>query len=177
MQSLIDAGVTQPDAGSTQRTPLGDFFQVKIGMVVGLPPYVGMIEEKNPDLDYGIVPMPTRDGGATTLGVADHLMAFDNGDEAQQCAISAFMDYFYGERYLNWVETEGFLPVTKSASDKLKDEPALAPFIEVLPDAQFYPFTNPMWPDAQGAIQSLIGQIAQGKDATAVLTEIRDKAL
>ncbi len=178
MKELIDAGVTQPDVGSTQRTPLGDvFFQGKIGMVVGLPPYVMMIEEKNPDLNYGIAPMPAKDGGRTTLGVADHMMAFDNGDDEKQCAIAGFMDYFYGEQYLNWVETEGFLPVTVSAGDKLKDNEALAPFIEVLPDAQFYPFTNPLWPDAQGAIQTLIGQIGQGKGAEEVLVEIRDKTL
>lgn len=76
MAQLIEAGVTQPDAGATQRTPMLDqFIQGQFGMAVGLPPVVGMIEERNPDLNYSIVPFPSADGGeSATLGVADHLM-------------------------------------------------------------------------------------------------------
>ena len=48
MQKLINAGVTEPNAGSTDRTPLLNvFIQGKIGMQVGLPPTVGQIKDKN----------------------------------------------------------------------------------------------------------------------------------
>ena len=173
IKKMIDAGATQADPGSTDRSPLMDIFvQGQIGMQVGLPPTVGQIEEGNPELDYSIVPIPTQDGSPFTLGVMDQLMAFQN-DGDKQDAITKFFDYYYSaDVYVPWVQAEGFLPVTKSGADQLAGEAALAPFLEVLPDAQFYPSTNPQWSATDGAFKSLFGQL-QTKDAQAVLTEIQ----
>jgi multiple sugar transport system substrate-binding protein len=171
IKKMIDAGATQADPGATQRSPLMDIFiQGKIGMQVGLPPTVGQIEEGNPDLDYSIVPIPTKDGSPFTLGVMDQLMAFQNdGDKAE--AITAFFDYYYSaDVYVPWVQAEGFLPVTKSGSEQLAGEESLKPFLDVLPDAQFYPSTNTKWSAADGAFKSLFGQLQQ-KPAQDVLTE------
>ncbi|MFF2494505.1 extracellular solute-binding protein [Agromyces sp. NPDC058064] len=174
IKKMIDAGATQADPGSTDRSPLMDIFiQGKIGMQVGLPPTVGQIEENNPELDYSIVPIPTQDGSPFTLGVMDQLMAFNNDDGAKQDAITKFFDYYYSaDVYVPWVQTEGFLPVTKSGAEALQGEEALAPFLEVLPNAQFYPSTNPKWQATDGAFKSLFGQI-QTKPAQDVLTEIQ----
>ncbi len=173
IKKMIDAGATQADPGSTQRSPLMDIFiQGKIGMQVGLPPTVGQIAEDNPDLDYSIVPIPTKDGSAFTLGVADQLMAFQNDGDKQE-AITKFFDYFYSaDVYVPWVQAEGFLPVTKSGAEELSGEEALAPFLEVLPGAQFYPSTNASWSVADGAFKSLFGQL-QTKSAADVLAEIQ----
>ena len=178
MKKMVDEGATQADAGSTDRSPLMDIFvQGKIGMQIGLPPTVGQIAEGNPDLDYSIVPIPTEDGSPVTLGIADHLMAFDNGDDAKQAAITAFFDYFFSaDVYTTWVQAEGFLPTTTSGSDALSSEEALKPFLDVLPDAEFYPSTNPKWDATNAAFKSLLGQIAQGKDPEAVLAEIQAAA-
>ena len=178
MQKMIDEGATQADAGSTDRSPLMDIFvQGKIGMQIGLPPTVGQIAEGNPDLDYSIVPVPTEDGKPVTLGVADHLMAFDNGDDAKKKAITSFFDYFFtADVYTTWVQAEGFLPTTVTGSDALSGEETLKPFLDVLPDAKFYPSTNPKWDATNAAFKSLLGQIAQGKDPAAVLTEIQAAA-
>ncbi|HEX5541365.1 MAG TPA: extracellular solute-binding protein [Micromonospora sp.] len=177
MKRMIDAGATQPDPGATDRTPMLDvFIQGKIAMVVGLPPTVGQIAEKNPSLKYGIASISTRDGQPMTLGVADHLMAFKNDGKKQE-AIRSFLDYFFSSKvYTKFVDTEGFLPTTKSAAEVLKDKEEIAPFLEVLPEARFYPSTNPRWAATQGAMQSLIGQIGQGKQTAAVLDEIQAKA-
>ncbi|MDF2574057.1 MAG: sugar transporter substrate-binding protein [Agromyces sp.] len=173
IKAMIDAGATQADPGSTDRSPLMDIFvQGKIGMQVGLPPTVGQIEENNPELDYSIVPIPTQDGSPFTLGVMDQLMAFQNDGDKQE-AITAFLDYFYSaEAYVPWVEAEGFLPTTKSGAEALGGEEALAPFLEVLPDAQFYPSTNPKWSATDAAFKALFGQL-QTKPAQDVLTEIQ----
>jgi len=175
IKKMIDAGATQADPGSTQRSPLMDIFiQGKIGMQVGLPPTVGQIEEGNPELDYSIVPIPTEDGSPFTLGVMDQLMAFENDGDKQE-AITKFFDYYYSaDVYVPWVQAEGFLPVTKSGAEQLAGEEALAPFLEVLPDAQFYPSTNPKWSATDGAFKSLFGQL-QTKSAQDVLTEIQAK--
>lgn len=173
IKKMIDAGATQADPGSTDRSPLMDIFiQGKIGMQVGLPPTVGQIAEDNPELDYSIVPIPTEDGSPFTLGVADQLMAFKN-DDAKKDAITKFFDYFYSaDVYVPWVKAEGFLPVTKSGADELGSDENLKPFLDVLPDAEFYPSTNAQWSAADGAFKSLFGQI-QTKSAQDVLTEIQ----
>lgn len=176
IKKMIDAGATQADPGSTDRSPLMDIFiQGKIGMQVGLPPTVGQIEENNPELDYSIVPIPTQDGSPITVGVMDQLMAFQN-DGDKQDAITKFFDYYYtADVYVPWVQAEGFLPVTKSGAEALASEEALAPFLEVLPDAQFYPSTNPQWQATDGAFKALFGQL-QTKPAQEVLTEIQAQA-
>jgi len=173
IKKMIDAGATQADPGSTDRSPLMDIFiQGKIGMQVGLPPTVGQIADGNPALDYSIVPIPTEDGSPFTLGVADQLMAFKN-DDAKKDAITKFFDYFYSaDVYVPWVKAEGFLPVTKSGADQLGGDENLKPFLDVLPDAEFYPSTNAKWSAADGAFKSLFGQI-QTKSAQDVLTEIQ----
>ncbi|MFE7504890.1 extracellular solute-binding protein [Promicromonospora sp. NPDC057488] len=173
-KKMIDEGATQADAGATDRSPLFDIFvQGKVGMQIGLPPSVGQIESDNPDLEYSIHPIPTEDGSPFTLGVADHLMAFQNDGDKQE-AITAFFDYFYtADVYVPWVQAEGFLPTTLSGSEQLAGEEALAPFLEVLPDAQFYPSTNPDWQAADSAFKALFGQLDGKKSAQDVLAEIQ----
>ena len=176
MKQMIDEGATQPDPGSSQRTPLiGVFVQGKIGFIEALPPTVDQIATENPDLKYELAPIPTKDGSPVTLGVADHLMAFENDGKKQE-SIQEFLDYFYStDVYNNFVTTEKFLPVTESGAEAFSNE-TLQVFLDALPDAKFYPSTNTAWSAAQGAFQSLIGQIAQGKDAEEVLAEIQAKA-
>ncbi|MFC6356986.1 extracellular solute-binding protein [Luethyella okanaganae] len=177
MQQMITEGATQADAGATNRSPLMDIFvQGKIGMQVGLPPTVGQIAENNPALKYEIVSMPTPDGSPVALGVADHLMAFKNDDTKKE-AITKFLDYYYtSDVYVPWVQTEGFLPTTKSGSEALGGEEALKPFLDLLPSAKFYPSTNPKWDATNAAFKSLMGQIAQGKAPAEVLKEIQAQA-
>jgi multiple sugar transport system substrate-binding protein len=178
MQKLINAGVTEPNAGSTDRTPLLNvFIQGKIGMQVGLPPTVGQIKDKNASLSYGIAPIPTKDGSPFTLGVADHLMAFKNKTD-KTASIKKFLDYFYtAPVYTKWVGTEGFLPTTKSGAAAMASNETIKPFLDLLPNAQFYPSTNPNWTAAQGALQSQIGQLAQGAKPADLLKAIQAKAV
>lgn len=176
MREMIDAGATQPDAAATNRSPLMDVFvQGQIGMQIGLPPTVGQIEESNPELQYEIAPIPTIDGSPFTLGVADHLMAFQN-DGDKQDAITAFFDYFYTpEVYTTWVEAEGFLPTTDSGNEMMASNEDIAPFLELLPNAQFYPSANPAWQATDAAFKSQLGLIASD-EPSAVLADIQSAA-
>jgi multiple sugar transport system substrate-binding protein len=179
MKQVIDAKATQPDPGATNRTPLINvFIQGKIGMIEALPPTIGQIEQKNASLKYATAPIPTKDGSSVTLGVADHLMAFKNGaDPAKKAAVKEFIDYlFAADNYVKFVDKEGFLPTTKSGADKTASKAKFGTFLDALPAAKFYPSSNGAWQATQGALQSLIGQLAQGKDPAAVLKEIQAKA-
>lgn len=178
MQKMVDEKATQPDAGSTNRTPLIDVFvQGKIGMIEALPPTVGQIAKDNPDLDYELAPIPTKDGSPFTLGVADHLMAFNNDDGAKKAAITKFFDYFYQpDVYTHWVTTEGFLPTTVSGGTAMADDEDIKPFLDALPNAKFYPSANEHWNATDAAFKSLVGQLAQGKDPEQVLKDIQAKS-
>lgn len=177
MQKLIKAGFTQANAGATNRDPLLNVFgQGKIGMQVGLPQTVVQIKSKNPSLDYGVAAIPTKDGSPFTLGVADHFMAFKSSVD-KTAAIKKFLDYFYSaDVYTKWLTAEGFLPVTKSGADAMATNAQLKPFLTALPDAVFYPATNPNWPAAQAAMLSNFGKLAQGTRPSTLLKEIQAKA-
>jgi multiple sugar transport system substrate-binding protein len=176
MKKMITDGVTQPDPGATQRTPMINvFLQGKIGMVYGLPQTVGQIEDTNPDLNYGVANVPTNTGEPATLGVADRLMAFKN-DETKQEAITSFMDFFFAEdQYVDWVQSEGFLPTTKSGSEAMASNETLKPFLEMLPNAKFYPTSNPAWNATDGAFKSLMG-LLETQEPASVLEQIQAKA-
>jgi len=176
MKSMIDAGVTQPDPGATDRSPLLEvFIQGKIGMIQGLPPIVGQINEKNPSLNWEIAPSPTKDGEPSTLGVADYFVGFDK-DEDKQESIAKFLDFFYQQdNYVKFNDNEGFIPATKSGAEAAAAKPELKIFLESLPDAKFYPATNPAWAATSGAFKTLVGQI-QTKPVDQVLSEIQAKA-
>ena len=118
MKKMIDEGATQPDPGSTDRTPLINVFvQGKIGFIEACRRPSTRSPTENPDLNYEIAPIPTKDGSPVTLGVADHLMAFKNDGDKQE-SIQEFLDYFYStDVYSNFVTTEKFLPVTESGAE------------------------------------------------------------
>lgn len=177
MQKVIDAKVTEANAGATDRKDMiNGFVQGKIGMIEGLPPVIEAIAKKNPGLKYATAPTPTKTGSPVTLGVADHLMAFVK-DGTRHDAIKTFLDYFYSPTvYAKFVKTEGFIPVTAGAVEALKDDPVTRAFGPTLPSARFYPSNNPKWAAAQAALQQNIGTIAQGASASEVLKKIQQAA-
>jgi ABC-type glycerol-3-phosphate transport system substrate-binding protein len=177
MQKMVQEKATQPNPGASDRTPmLNVFIQGKIAMAAGLPPILGQIKQKNPSLNFGTAPIPTKTGEPVTLGVADHLMAFKK-DGSKKAAITKFVDYFFSKDvYGTWVDAEGFLPTTKSGAEQLSGKPELKDFLASLPTAKFYPSSNEAWSSTQGALQGLIGQIAQGKSPKSVLDSVQAKA-
>lgn len=176
MRGMIDAGATEPNPGSTDRSPLMDVFvQGQIGFQIGLPPTVGQIADNNPELQYEVAPIPTMDGSPFTLGVADHLMAFRNDDDKAE-AITAFFDYFYtADVYTTWVSAEGFLPTTDSGNEAMASDEAIQPFLQLLPDAEFYPSANPAWQATDAAFKETFGLIAT-QDPAGVLQSIQTAA-
>lgn len=175
--NLVDAGLTQPNPASTNRTDLFSLFaQGQVGMLNGAVFLPGIIDEQNPELGYGIAPIPSAEGNeASTLGVQDYLMAFKN--EGNQEAVRLFLDFFYAEdNYTEFITAEGFLPVTQSGSDALADDERLQPFIEALPSARFYPTTKPAWSTVDGLVKQTIGTAVQDADPQAVLERIQQEA-
>ncbi|WP_227979462.1 extracellular solute-binding protein [Nocardia spumae] len=173
MRSLADAGVTQPNPGSTDRKDvINAFIQGRIGMIEGLPPVLETIARQNPGLRLGTAPSPTKTGAPVTLGVADHLLAFRKHGNKRD-AIRQFLDYFYSPAvYSSFVGAEHFIPITASGTRALADDPVTRAFAPTVAAARFYPSGDPAWAAVQGAVRQQIGTVTQGADPRQVLDRI-----
>ncbi|MDV6012124.1 extracellular solute-binding protein [Haloechinothrix sp. LS1_15] len=177
LAGMVEDGLTQPNPATTDRADMFNAFaQGEVGMLNGAVFLPGIIDEQNPDLNYEIAPIPSNENHpSSTLGVQDYLMAFDNPGNEE--TVRAFIDYVYTtERYTEFLETERFLPATESASEVMAADEELAPFIEALPDARFYPTTDPAWSAVDGMVKQEIGTAVQDEDPRAVLDRIQQRA-
>jgi multiple sugar transport system substrate-binding protein len=179
LQELVDMGCTQPNPGTFNRTDgaFALFAQGVVGMLNGAIFLPGELENTyQSDVDWGVTPFPAADGKESiTLGVQDYFFGFKDEDGSNQEAIQKFLSFlFIPENYAAFLEAAGgFLPATVSAGETMSDDPFLAPFIEVLPSAIFYPSDQAAWGSVQGAIQDNIGAaFVPGADKQAVLDEI-----
>lgn len=158
LQKWVNEGLTEQDPASLGRTPLeADFASGKVGMMNGHP--TQLTDVKKDKLDVTWATLPTATAGATpqTLGVADWMSAFKEGGHAAQ--IKAFLDFAYQkDNQVKFDDEYALTPVTNSALPQVKDDnPALVPFINALPGAQFVPANNPQWNTVLTDIQHQIG--------------------
>jgi multiple sugar transport system substrate-binding protein len=170
--------VTQPNPGTTNRTDLWKVFGAgKIGMVMGSNFYPVLLKAQNPKLDYGVAPVPVNGSNPpVTLGVEDYLMAFKS--TKHQPVVKAFLDFvFQQQNYGKFINTEGFLPVTKSVSDAVASKDATQKvFIKSVDDARFYPTTNPTWAAIAPQVKQNLGSAVQGKNPADVLSGLQKDA-
>jgi multiple sugar transport system substrate-binding protein len=149
----------------------------KIGMVMGSNFYPVLLKDQNPKLNYGVAPVPVNEGqDPVTLGVEDYLMAFNTTEHKP--VVKAFMDFvFKKENYGRFIDTEGFLPVTKSISDQVAaKDPRQKVFIDSVADAKFYPTTNPTWAAIAPQVKERLGSAIQGQDPEEVLGGLQKEA-
>ncbi|MFD1538006.1 extracellular solute-binding protein [Nonomuraea guangzhouensis] len=170
--------VTQNNPGKTNRTDgaFALFSSGKAGMVIGLSQLsTGLDKEER--VDYGVAPMPTRDGGVPqTYGVTDYLMAFKkNGN---QDAVKKFYELYYQPDQVNtWIKAEGFLPVTESGLKIFASDPALKVYLDTLPNIHLTPTDDPAWDKVKLAVQQQIGAaVAPEGNPAAVLDELQKTA-
>ena len=98
MNQMDQKGLTEPDPGTTNQTPLWQTFaQGKIGMMEGSDSLPSLIQQYDPKLKYGISDVPVNAGHkAVTLGVEDYLMVFNT---TKSPAIDRnFIDFFFSRR-------------------------------------------------------------------------------
>lgn len=175
IKELHDAGLTTPNPGTKDRkTVWEDFAAGKVGMVNGGPMSIPIFEGGGLT-NYGVAAIPGKNGPMdTTLGVEDWIMAFNKNGHREQ--IRKFFDFFYSSSAVQKIsDTYKLLPVTKSGIEKLSSDEKLKPFLDALPNATFYPFTDPKWSEVNTAIKQTIGSAVSG-DPAEVLGEIQKVA-
>ncbi|PZG46198.1 ABC transporter substrate-binding protein [Spongiactinospora gelatinilytica] len=175
MKGLVDAGLTTPNPGTKDRkTVWEDFAAGKVGMVNGGPMSIPIFDEGSVKDKYGVAPIAGKTGALdTTLGVMDWIMAFNKNNHPAE--IKKFFDFFYtGNAVQKIVDNYKLLPVTKGGIEKLSGDEKLKPFLDGLPNASFYPFTDPKWPAVQDTIKQTIGGAVE--DPAKVLGELQKTA-
>ncbi|ALO12150.1 Putative ABC transporter substrate-binding protein [Streptomyces venezuelae] len=174
--NLVEPGLTYANPATTDRkTAFADFAAGKAAMLNGHPSLIQM--SKDGKVDYGVAPIPGRDGTlASTLGVADWMMAFKDGGHKEE--VKKFLDFAYSkENMLKFDETYNLMPVTEdtlkemTTNGKHKD---LEPFFSLLPKAVFYPLGDTTWDAVSAEIKKSGGTAVN--DPAKVLGELQKKA-
>ena len=165
-KSMIDEGLTQPDVTAYNRENMQDLFkQGRLGILLTGPWLRGQLKEEAPDIQYGIAPIPEGTTRAT-YGVTDSIIMFASSEVKEDAwkflEEAAFTDKWRREFTLK----EGFLPVFKSVAEDphFADDPQLAAFTELLPNAKFAPII-PNWEEMADATSRALQQIYLGKAA------------
>ncbi|WP_415949749.1 extracellular solute-binding protein [Streptomyces sp. KLOTTS4A1] len=179
-ENLVDEELVGPTPpGELNRQDAFDAFSAgEVGMLNGHPTLIGQAKEKG--VDFGMVPLPGRDGEAeATMGVADWMMAFKQNGHRDE--IGSFLDFVYSkENVLDFSERYNILPVTDGAVEEMAGDEKykeLWSFLEELPNSQLYPVGNTSWAQVSADIKENIGKaLAPGAGPRAVLTDIQNKA-
>ncbi|PSJ24930.1 ABC transporter substrate-binding protein [Streptosporangium nondiastaticum] len=177
---LVGKGLTGPgDPARTNRQEVFDAFcKGQVGMLNGHPTLMKQADAAG--IKYGTAPLPGKSGKAkATMGVADWIMAFKAGGHREE--VGLFLDFVYSTKnVLNFTNQYDLLPVTSSASDKMRADSSkahLKPFLEQLDNAVFYPVDKTSWAKVSKALKEKIGSVVtKGGDPASVLGEIQREA-
>jgi multiple sugar transport system substrate-binding protein len=175
LKELHDAGLTTPNPGTKDRKDVwADFAAGKVGMVNGGPMSIPIFE-KGGLSNFGVAPIAGKTGPLdTTLGVQDWMMAFNKNGHPEE--IKKFLDFYFASSAAQKIsDTYKLLPVTDSGIEKLSSDEKLKPFLDALPNATFYPFTDPKWSEVNTQIKQTIGGAISG-DPAKVLGQIQKVA-
>lgn len=172
---LVDKGLIGPtDPAKTNRQDTFDaFLSGKAGMINGHPTLLAQAKAKH--IDVGVAPLPGKLGESTdTLGVADWMMAFkQNGNKD---ADGKFLQFVYQEKNtVKFLDEYGLLPVTATASQVMLKDPKdrdLVQFLNLLPDAVFYPVDKTSWGPVSKRVKTDMGKALNG-DPKSVLSNLQ----
>ncbi len=161
-KSLVDRGLTEPGPTAYGREDLQNLFkQGRLGMVMTGPFLINQLAHEAPDLDYGIVPVPTATNPAT-FAVTDSVVLFKSSKV--KAAAWAFLDFlFTAAPRVAFTKNEGFLPTTaaEAADPYFADNPRLKVFVDLLPTAHFGPMVTG-WQDSVKAITDALQSVYTG---------------
>jgi multiple sugar transport system substrate-binding protein len=180
MKQLAASGDTQPDPGGTDRkTVWAEFAQGKIGMVLGQPALIPIIQQAGilQPSDYATADVPGKNGPLTnTLGVHDDIVAFKEGGPSHLAAIKEFLDFAYQDKWQLQFDNEyDLLPATQSAAAVMGKNQMFSAFLANITSSVNYPaLAN--WTTVENMIKTQVGQAITGNPAQ-VLGAIQQTAM
>jgi multiple sugar transport system substrate-binding protein len=170
MKQLAASGDTQPNPGGTDRkTVWSEFAQGKIGMVLGSPAVIPIIQQGGvlKPADYATADVPGKAGALSdTLGVHDDIVAFKAGGASHQAAIRQFLDFVYQDKWQLQFDNEyDLLPATQSAATAMGQKNQMfSAFLGNITNSVNYPaLAN--WTSVENMIKTQVGQAITGSPA------------
>jgi multiple sugar transport system substrate-binding protein len=167
MKQLAASGDTQPNPGGTDRkTVWSEFAQGKIGMVLGSPAVIPIIQQAGvlKSSDYATADVPGKAGPLSdTLGVHDDIVAFKAGGASHQAAIKQFLDFVYQDKWQLQFDNEyDLLPATQSAATAMGQKNHMfSAFLGNITNSVNYPaLAN--WTSVENMIKTQVGQAITG---------------
>ncbi|MGP3999352.1 ABC transporter substrate-binding protein [Streptomyces sp. 8N706] len=160
---MVGKGLTNRDPAHTDRQAAYDAFtRGDVAMVNGHPTLMQLSQENG--IRFGTAPLPGKDGPSkATTGVADWMMAFKQSGHRKE--IGAFLDFVYSEKnVLRFADQYDLLPVTNSASEAMRADPAhkdVWEFLDQLPSAELYPVGKRSWGSTVRSLKSSIGSTVE----------------
>jgi multiple sugar transport system substrate-binding protein len=159
INSLVKAGLTNPNPATTNRTPdcWASFEAGKVGMTNSQPAELPGLEKSG--VKYAFAPVPGKRGLAkTTLGVNDWIWAFKTKAD-HRLQVKAFLDFVLSDKWQkDFFNQYKLLPITHGASKQVaKANPNLKPFLDSLPTDTFYPVNKKAWAQVNAQIKQIIG--------------------
>ncbi|SEG30970.1 multiple sugar transport system substrate-binding protein [Actinacidiphila yanglinensis] len=177
-KNLVDAKlVGSKDPATTDRQVIfNDFLSGDAAMINGHPTLLAQARAHG--IDVGVAPLPGKDGtDPNTLGVADWAMAFkQNGNLDADRKLLQFV--YQTKNTVKFLDEYGLLPVTTSASQVMQGEKRdadLVQFLNLLPDAVFYPVDKTSWTAVSDRMKKVIGS-AVHDDPKTVLSQLQNYA-
>jgi multiple sugar transport system substrate-binding protein len=170
MKQLAAAGDTQPNPGGTDRKDVwADFAQGKVGMVLGSPAVIPIIQAAGvlKPSDYATAAVPGKSAPlASTLGVHDDIVAFKAGGASHEAAIKKFLDFAYQDKWQLQFDNEyDLLPATQSAATSMGQSNAMfAAFLGNITNSVNYP-AEANWTSVENMIKTQVGQAITGNPA------------
>jgi multiple sugar transport system substrate-binding protein len=170
MKGLAAAGDTQPNPGGTDRKDVwADFAQGKVGMVLGSPAVIPIIQAAGilKPSDYATAAVPGKNAPlASTLGVHDDIVAFKAGGASHEAAIKKFLDFAYQDKWQLQFDNEyDLLPATQSAATSMGQSNAMfAAFLGNITNSVNYP-AQANWTSVENMIKTQVGQAITGNPA------------
>ncbi|WP_328465238.1 ABC transporter substrate-binding protein [Streptomyces sp. NBC_00448] len=177
-KNLVDAKlIGGKDPVKTNRQEVfDDFMSGNAGMINGHPTLLAQARARG--VDVGVAPLPGKDGpDQDTLGVADWAMAFKQNGNLD--ADRKLLRYVYQTKNtVKFLDEYGLLPVTTSASQVMQGEKRdadLVQFLNLLPEAVFYPVDKTSWTKVNDRVKKVIGT-AVHSDPKTVLSQLQNFA-
>jgi multiple sugar transport system substrate-binding protein len=162
---LVGPGLTNAGPATTDRVEAyASFISGEVGM---LNADTGLIRgARESDVDFGTAPLPGKNGPLkTTTGVADWLMAFEEGGHREQ--IRDFLDFLYSdEQVIDFADTHHMLPVTAPASQAMREDKKyerLWDFLDAIGGARYYPVGKLSWASTVRKLKESIGTTVEPK--------------
>jgi multiple sugar transport system substrate-binding protein len=168
-KSMIDKGLTEPSPTGSNRQDIETLFkQGRIGAIVSGPWLRGQIRSEDPNLNYGIAPVPVGTVQTTWAG-SDSLMMFKSSRHKKLAWEFIQDSLFSPQTRVEFDKAEGFLPVLKSEMEnkQLAGDQTLKAFADMLPYAQFAPLM-PNWEQVVDITTSALQEIYLGKESPKV---------